>query len=419
MLWKQKRNEHAVDSRPDDTDKTSSQGADDGKKSRSGSETVPVADRFVGTEARTIIDSIAEGVVVFTDALRVRFANRGARRLLGDIDGEELEEFVQEMASIGRNPKSLAHSEYPPRRALREGLPIKTIVLWTRPDGVSHEVEIFATPLRRDRETVGVVMTIRNVEQQLQVERELREFIAIASHQFRTPLASISWFLEILLSGRVGGKLGSQQTEMVQQAQEAVKRLKDTIHLTLNAASTEFGVLEVKPEPHDIGKLLKEEVDHMTLFAKRKQQEIKLYLPRTSPTIPVDVTIFRFVMMNLLSNAVKYSPEGGEIVVETTTEPRRLLISVKDNGVGIPQKDQSRIFTKFFRAGNIMMKSEGTGLGLYIVKNLLESVGGSIWFESTEGKGTTFTVVIPQSGFKRIEGRAKLEPTDESMYGIS
>lgn len=419
MPWKQKRNKHAADSRPDDTDKTSSQGADDKKESRASSTAVPAADRFVGTEARTIIDSIAEGVVVFTDALRVRFANRGARRLLGDIDGEALEEFVQEMASIGRNPKSLAHPEYPPRKALREGLPIKTIVLWTRPDGVSHEVEIFATPLRRDRETVGVVMTIRNVEQQLQVERELREFIAIASHQFRTPLASISWFLEILLSGRVGGKLGSQQTEMVQQAQEAVKRLKDTIHLTLNAASTEFGVLEVKPEPHNIGKLLKEEVDHMLLFAKRKQQEIKLYLPRTSPTIPVDVTIFRFVMMNLLSNAVKYSPEGGEIVVETVTEPRRLLISVKDNGVGIPQKDQSRIFTKFFRAGNIMMKSEGTGLGLYIVKNLLESVGGSIWFESTEGKGTTFTVVIPQSGFKRIEGHAKLEPTDESMYGIT
>jgi len=370
---------------------------------------------------RTVLDSVGEGVLIFDEKLVVRFANREAQRLIGKVVGIELEAFATDLTPVdsheeGKEQAKLAPEELPPRVALRDGMPIKKTVAWRVNEETVRYLEVLATPLRIDGVIVGVVAALRNVEQELTLERELREFIAIASHQFRTPLASISWFLEILLSGKVGD-LKKEQWEMVQQARESVKRLKDTIRLTLNASTAEFGTMEIKPEPHDIGKLLEEEVRHSGMFAQSRKQTIKLVLPRTMPTMPVDETVFRFIVMNLLSNAMKYSTDGGEILVTATTESGRLLIAVQDQGIGIPSEDQDRIFNKFFRGKNVLMKSDGTGLGLYIVKKLVDRVGGDIWFESEEQKGTTFTVAFPREGFKRVEGRTQLTPLTKSMYG--
>jgi len=196
-----------------------------------------------------------------------------------------------------------------------------------------------------------------------------------------------------------------------------MNRLADTIRLTLNASSMEFGALSITPEAHDLGKLLQEEVNHIELFARRQNQKLELVLPRTTPSIPVDETIFRFILTNLLSNAVKYSREGGTITVTLTPESRRVLVAIRDEGLGIPKQDQDRIFTKFFRASNALMNTDGTGLGLYIVKQLLERTGGTIWFDSEDGKGTTFTVAIPKEGMKAVEGGTKLETLSRSLYG--
>lgn len=371
---------------------------------------------------KTVLDSVGEGVLIFDKKLIVRYQNREANRLLGPVIGRALESFagaiVPVTTKVSEEAVPLSAEELPPRRALRDNVPIKKTVVWKVNEQISHSIEFLATPLRIDGVTQGVVAALRNVEQELQLEAELREFIAIASHQFRTPLASISWFMEILLSGKLG-ELNKQQWEVVTQAREAVTRLKDTIHLTLNASTAEVGAMEINPEPHDIGELLEEEVQHSGLFAQSRKQNIKLVLPRTMPTIPVDATIFRFIIMNLLSNAMKYSPEGGEIVVTAVSEARRLMISVQDSGLGIPKEDQERIFNKFFRAGNVLMKSDGTGLGLYIVKKLVDAVGGDIWFESQEGQGTTFTVAFPREGFKKVDGHSQLSPLSKSMYGNS
>ena len=378
--------------------------------------------RAFDERTRTVLDSVGEGVLIFDQKLVVRYQNREAKRLLGPVIGRTIESFAGQIvpvsAIVNEQQPPLAAKDLPPRQALRDGVPVKRTVAWNMNDDTVRYIELLATPLRLDGEMAGVVAALRNVEQELRLEQELREFIAIASHQFRTPLASISWFMEILLSGKLGD-LNKDQWEIVSQARQAVTRLKDTIHLTLNASTAEVGAMEIKPEPHDIGKLLEEEVRHSGLFAESRKQNIKLMLPRTMPTIPVDATVFRFIVMNLLSNAMKYSPEGGEILVTVTSEARRLLISVQDSGMGIPEEDQGRIFDKFFRAGNVLMKSDGTGLGLYIVKKLVDVVGGDIWFASKEGQGTTFTVAFPREGFKRVEGHSQLTPLTKSMYGNS
>lgn len=371
-------------------------------------------------QTRLVFDSIGEGILLFDRDLVVRFANREAQRMLGFVLGKSLDSFAQSLTPADgkdeKKKKPLTPDELPPRRALRDGFAVRATVAWDAGSKGVHYLEVLATPLRIDGVITGVVAALRNIEQELKLEQELREFIAIASHQFRTPLTSIAWFLEILLSGKIGD-LTPQQWEMAQQAREAVARLKDTIHLTLNASATEFGAVEILPKPHDIGKLLAQEVQHADLFAKRKKQTLELVLPRTTPTMPVDETIFRFIIMNLLANAVKYSPKGKRIVVTVVNESRRLLISVQDSGIGIPEEDQSRIFDKFFRARNVLMKSDGTGLGLYIVKKLVDRVGGKIWFESSADAGTTFTVSFPSTGFKRVEGQSQLTPMTETMYG--
>jgi len=367
-------------------------------------------------QTQLVLDSIGEGIMVLDQDLRARYVNREAKKLIGEVAGQRLDTFLERFTDV-EGKETVPAEEVPPRRALRDGFPIKLVGLWHRTD--EHEpsvVEVLATPLRVQGEVAGVVVALRNVAAQLALERELREFIAIASHQFKTPISSVNWFLEILLSGKVG-ELTKEQWELAQQAREAMNRLADTIRLTLNASSMEFGALSITPEAHDLGKLLQEEVNHIELFARRQNQKLELVLPRTTPSIPVDETIFRFILTNLLSNAVKYSREGGTITVTLTPESRRVLVAIRDEGLGIPKQDQDRIFTKFFRASNALMNTDGTGLGLYIVKQLLERTGGTIWFDSEDGKGTTFTVAIPKEGMKAVEGGTKLETLSRSLYG--
>jgi len=179
----------------------------------------------------------------------------------------------------------------------------------------------------------------------------------------------------------------------------------DLVNALLNVSRIDLGTFAIEPESIEIKKIAESVLKELIPQTKQKQTKITEEYDEDLPTIQADPKLIRIIFQNLLSNAVKYTPKGGEIFLSITKDKRNLSIEVADNGYGIPKDQQSKIFTKLFRADNIRQKdTEGNGLGLYIVKSIVDESGGKIWFESEENKGTTFYVTLPLEGMKKKQG---------------
>jgi signal transduction histidine kinase len=234
-----------------------------------------------------------------------------------------------------------------------------------------------------------------------QIEKMKSEFVSVASHQLRTPLTGIKWFAELMLRGKAG-VVSPEQKDFLEQIHGSNERMIKLVEELLNVSRIETGTkFEIKKTPTDVVPI----IDSLTtdLVGLSHKHEVALEKSTDFPTkyeLPLDADKIRQVFANLLSNAVKYSKKGGKVTVDfkdMQTE-NKVLITVKDMGLGIPAKQQSRMFEKFFRADNVQTaETEGTGLGLYIAKAIIEGHGGKIWFESEENVGTTFFVELPKS----------------------
>ncbi|MFA7302754.1 MAG: CHASE4 domain-containing protein [Candidatus Paceibacterota bacterium] len=223
------------------------------------------------------------------------------------------------------------------------------------------------------------------------------EFVSLASHQLRTPLTSISWYTEMLLAGDAG-KLTPGQTRYLQEIYAGNRRMVALVNALLNVSRLELGTLVFEMRPTDVVAVAKSAVEEQQPQVSEKGLHFQATYEADLPLVSTDAKLFRMVIQNLLSNAIKYTPAGGTVsfslALNTTREV--LLITVTDTGYGIPKNQQDKIFTKLFRADNARAKEvEGTGLGLYIVKSVVEHSGGKVWFESEQGKGTTFFAAIP------------------------
>ncbi len=230
------------------------------------------------------------------------------------------------------------------------------------------------------------------------------EFVSIASHQLRTPLTGIKGYTGMLLDGDAG-PINEKQREYLTEVKNANDRMINLITSLLNVSRVDLDAFVVEPEPvnlEEIAKTLLKEYEGVI----NKKLIVDTDFEKDLPLINADLNITRMILQNLLSNALKYTPEGGKIVLSIKKDSPNILISVTDTGYGIPENAQSKIFTKMFLADNARVKDpNGTGLGLYIVKETIEKTGGKIWFESKENIGTTFYVTIPLEGMKKREAK--------------
>lgn len=281
-----------------------------------------------------------------------------------------------------------------------------------RKNGQEYEAFVSISPVLDEHGHVKFFVAIeRDVTKEKEIDRAKSEFVSLASHQLRTPLSTINWYAEILLSGDAG-KISDEQKEYLGEIYKGNQRMVDLVNALLNVSRIDLGTLAVEPEPTDLKDLAESVFNEMKPQIANKKLKVNKKYDKKLAKINLDPKLMRIVFQNLLSNAVKYTPDKGNVSLDISVISKDVKITVKDSGMGIPSYQQKNIFTKLFRADNAREKeTDGTGLGLYIVKSVIEQFGGKVGFKSVENKGTTFYATIPTKGVKAKEGTKGLEYT--------
>jgi len=257
-------------------------------------------------------------------------------------------------------------------------------------------LEITSVHMKIEGERVSTLVIMHDITREKLAERMKAEFVTLAAHQLRTPISGIKWSLRTLLDEDVG-KINKEQKEIIEQAYKTNNKVVNLINDLLNVAEIEEGRYLKKLSLWSIEDIVSSVIDEFEPELKKKKIKIKLFKPEEEiPKIMVDVERLKLAFSNIINNAVRYTFGGGLIKVSLTKHEKYIEVEVEDTGIGIPLSQQNKVFNKFFRSSNVMkIDTEGTGLGLYIAKNIIEAHDGRIWFESEENKGTTFYFTIP------------------------
>jgi two-component system NtrC family sensor kinase len=238
---------------------------------------------------------------------------------------------------------------------------------------------------------VGMVVTMQDITHLKELDRIKSDFVSTVSHDLRSPLTAILGYIELI--DRVG-PLNDTQREFVRRVQFSVSNITALINDLLDLGRIEAG-FDSRKEIVPLGAIITYVVEGLRSRVTEKQQDLVVEVPESLAPILGNPTRLRQLVANLLGNAIKYTPASGQVIVRAAAEDDQVIMQIVDNGPGIPPSDQPYIFDKFYRASNVPSDTPGTGLGLAIVKSIVDNHQGRIWVESTLGKGTTFTVVLP------------------------
>jgi signal transduction histidine kinase len=301
------------------------------------------------------------------------------------------------------------HSPLPP---LPDALAEETVV-----EHGGRVLSIIAARLETDAE--GTVWTVRDMTERARLERAKSEFVAMASHELRSPLTSIKGFVELL--ERSPENMSERQQEFVEIILRSTDRLVDLVNDLLDVAQIEADRVELNRRPIDVGEAVREVTELMGPRIASKHQQLGVYVAPALPLALADPGRVRQIVANLLTNAHLYTPDHGRIHVGVEPDRARLQIVVADSGIGMSAEETSRIFDRFYRGNRGTSSSPGTGLGLSIVKSLIDMHNGEITVESTPGVGTTFRVFLPTAvqgpesarSIDAIRGRRVLVVDDE------
>ena len=349
-------------------------------------------------ESEAIFTSIGDGAISTDEFGRITRINPVATQLLGFSEKELIGQwFPAKIKAVNNNDQPINLIDRPITKAFLTGKPVSENLFYVHKRGYKIPVAISCSPIILNNKPLGAIEVFRDVTFEQEVDRMKSEFISLASHQLRTPLSAIKTYTHMLADGYMGN-LTTAQKKSLETILGAANRMNELISTLLNITRIESGTIAVSTKLLQLEKLAQEVLKELELIGASKSIKLDLQVRGTGSTaIKTDSLIVKEVLTNLVSNAIKYTPENGEVKV--IIKPRRvdILIEVLDSGWGIPKLSQDQIFTKFFRAQNIVKReTTGTGLGLYLVKGLLDALGSEIWFSSHEDKGTSFYFTLPR-----------------------
>lgn len=256
--------------------------------------------------------------------------------------------------------------------------------------------KVLSTEVVSDSEDfIGTLKIFYNLTKEKALDRSKSEFLSVAAHQLRTPLSAVKWIIESFINKELG-EVTPDQKQYLDMASISNQKMITMVNEFLNVSKIEAGSLIYDFQACDV----KEVIDGVRVdvenIAKNKKIRLIFTLEENLPKIMADKRKIFIVIENLISNAINYTPESGKILVDVKKQDENVIISVKDNGIGIPKKELEKIFTKFFRASNaVRVQPDGSGLGLFIIKNIVKIHKGDVIIESEEGVGTKFIVKLP------------------------
>jgi signal transduction histidine kinase len=221
------------------------------------------------------------------------------------------------------------------------------------------------------------------------------EFVSIASHQLRTPLTSVKGYISMVLDGDAGD-ISDSQRHLLDEAFISSERMVHLINDFLNVSRLQTGKFIIDRRPVDLSKIVGQEIDSLQPTALSRNLKYVYHPPKNFPILDIDEGKIRQVIMNFADNSLYYSHEGTKIIVTLSVDRDEVLFTVKDTGIGVPIDEQAQLFGKFYRASNAKkQRPDGTGVGLFLAKKVIDAHGGQVVFESVEGKGSTFGFRLP------------------------
>jgi len=340
-----------------------------------------------------VVETVAEGLFLVDRGGQITFANAMAEKLVGlSRDVIQQRHYAAPAWKVSHHDgRPMRAEELPVALVLKKGEAVFDAEIWIeRLDGRRVALSVNAAPLHDPDGTIsGVIATISDVTRRKEVEQLKDAFVSTVSHELRTPLASLRGFAELMLEREFPAAKRREFLEIIHSESMRMGALVDDFldiqRLESGRAVYEFRSLELAP-------ILEAT---RALFAAGKHV-LRLSVPSGLPAVRADADRLRQVLSNLVSNAQKFSPPGSEIALGACLEDEHVVVSVADRGVGIDAESQPKLFEKFFRADNAETRATGgTGLGLALVKEIVEAHGGRVWVESTRGQGSTFRFSLP------------------------
>ena len=336
-----------------------------------------------------ILDSIRDAVLVTDAQDQIVLANPAAEELLGFQFSADHPESIETAIGDAVLNEKIRKSRSSQIRHVRHELTIET-----------HTYDaVFSCLFDQSEAVSGVVVVLHDVTREKEISQMKNDFVSHVSHELKTPLASINAYAEMLVDGE------AQDTETIQEfcsiIQGQAQRLNRLIEDILNISRIESGLIKISRENHSIALIIRDAVEMIKSYAQEKNITIHAQAPIIYDQVLADRDMISQVVINLLSNAVKYTPAGGSISVQSEVREAdgRITVTVTDTGVGIPPEDVEHVFDKFYRVEANKKCAKGTGLGLNLVKQIVETVhGGRVFVSSTVGEGSTFGFELPLAG---------------------
>lgn len=253
----------------------------------------------------------------------------------------------------------------------------------------------------------GLVIVLHDVTEQQRIEEERRQFVSNVSHELRTPLTSVKSYVDALQEGAIEDPEVAKSFLAV--AQDETTRMIHMINDLLELSRMDSGTMKLETEYVNVGELFNYILNRFDMIIANDDKPEKYYTIKREITnsqiwVELDTSKFTQVVDNIMNNAIKYSPDGGVITARVIDRKTEVVLSITDQGLGIPKKDLGHIFDRFFRVDKARSRAQGgTGLGLAISKEIIERFGGKIWVESSEGKGSTFSISLPYEAYDPAE----------------
>ena len=386
----------------------------------------------VENKSDVVINAIDDGVLAISKDGNIELINPSAQQIIGWNQGDALglnwKSVLKLVTSDGKDVEDL---ENPIAQSLSKNQPTHNDKLFLLTSSEKRIlVSIVSSPVGTDGE--GIIVVFRDITKEKAEEREQAEFISTASHEMRTPVASIEGYLGLALNPATA-HIDEKARDFITKAHESAQHLGRLFQDLLDISKVEDGRMKNNPKIINVNEFLKDIFDGLATKADEKQLNY-IFMPdiidegKEKSLQPIfyaniDPDHFREVVSNLIENAIKYTPSG-EVVVNVTGDDKQISVSVKDSGIGIPAEDIPHLFQKFYRVDNSDTREiGGTGLGLYLSRRLAEAMSGNLRVESKYKEGSTFYLEIPRinssDAKQRLESTEVKKPEDKTPDSLT